>query len=401
MTMSFLDILLLSFRTIISYKLRSALTSLGLIIGIAAVIILTSLGRGLHSFVIAEFTQFGTNIIGIHPGKKSTFGLSGATISTVRPLSMADAASLGKLGGILAVVPVVQGNARVETDTKQRRTNVIGAGAAVPQVWQIRTQLGQFLPSGEDTHPRAFAVLGDKLASELFGQTSPLGKRIRIGTDRYRVLGVMEKKGQMLGYDMDDTVYIPAAKALALFDRESLMEIDLLYGNNVSVDSVLKSIKQLLIARHGLEDFTLITQNQMLASMDSILSILTMAVAALGGISLLVGSVGIITIMTIAVSERVSEIGLLRAIGAERSIIFKLFLFEALSLSAVGGMIGVLAGIGIVGLISKLVPALPTELAWSYIAAAFILSLLIGIISGVIPAIRAARLEPLQALHSE
>ncbi|WP_029151616.1 ABC transporter permease [Methylovulum miyakonense] len=399
--MSFLDILLLSFRTIISYKLRSALTSLGLIIGIAAVIILTSLGRGLHSFVIAEFTQFGTNIIGIHPGKKSTFGLSGATISTVRPLSMADAASLGKLGGILAVVPVVQGNARVETDTKQRRTNVIGAGAAVPQVWQIRTQLGQFLPSGEDTHPRAFAVLGDKLASELFGQTSPLGKRIRIGTDRYRVLGVMEKKGQMLGYDMDDTVYIPAAKALALFDRESLMEIDLLYGNNVSVDSVLKSIKQLLIARHGLEDFTLITQNQMLASMDSILSILTMAVAALGGISLLVGSVGIITIMTIAVSERVSEIGLLRAIGAERSIIFKLFLFEALSLSAVGGMIGVLAGIGIVGLISKLVPALPTELAWSYIAAAFILSLLIGIISGVIPAIRAARLEPLQALHSE
>lgn len=401
MTMSFFDILLLSFRTIISYKLRSALTSLGLIIGIAAVIILTSLGRGLHSFVIAEFTQFGTNIIGIHPGKKSTFGLSGATISTVRPLSMADAASLGKLGGILAVVPVVQGNARVETDTKQRRTNVIGAGAAVPQVWQIRTQLGQFLPSGEETNPRAFAVLGDKLASELFGQTSPLGKRIRIGTDRYRVLGVMEKKGQMLGYDMDDTVYIPAAKALALFDRESLMEIDLLYGNNVSVDSVLKSIKQLLIARHGLEDFTLITQNQMLASMDSILNILTMAVAALGGISLLVGSVGIITIMTIAVSERVSEIGLLRAIGAERSIIFKLFLFEALSLSAVGGLIGVLAGIGIVGLISKLVPALPTELAWSYITAAFILSLLIGIISGVIPAIRAARLEPLQALHSE
>jgi len=399
--MSFLDIFLLSFRTITSYKLRSALTSLGLIIGIAAVIILTSLGRGLHSFVIAEFTQFGTNIIGVHPGKKSTFGLSGATISTVRPLSMADAASLGKLGGILAVVPVVQGNARIETDNKQRRTNVIGAGAAVPDVWKIRPVLGRFLPSGEESNPRAFAVLGDKLASELFGQTSPLGKRIRIGTDRYRVLGVMEKKGQMLGYDMDDTVYIPAAKALALFDRESLMEIDLLYGNNVSVASVLKSIKQLLIARHGLEDFTLITQNQMLASMDSILNILTMAVAALGGISLLVGSVGIITIMTIAVSERVSEIGLLRAIGAERTIIFKLFLFEALTLSAVGGLIGVLAGIGIVTLISKLVPALPTELAWSYIAAAFTLSLLIGIISGVIPAIRAARLEPLQALHSE
>ncbi len=399
--MHFLDILQLSYRTITSYRLRSALTSLGLIIGIAAVIILTSLGRGLHSFVVAEFTQFGTNIIGIHPGKKTTFGISGATISTVRPLSMADAASLTKLNGVLAVVPVVQGNARVETENKQRRTNVIGAGADVPLVWKISPASGQFLPSGEESNPRAFAVLGDKLAAELFGQTSPLGKRVRIGTDRYRVIGIMEKKGQMLGYDMDDTVYIPAAKALEMFDRQSLMEINLLYGNNISVAAVQKSIRQLLVARHGREDFNLITQNQMLESMDSILNILTLAVAALGGISLLVGSVGIITIMTIAVSERVSEIGLLRAIGAERKIIFKLFLFEALTLSAAGGVIGVLSGIGVVGLIAYLLPDLPTELAWSYVGAAFIISLLIGIISGVMPAIKAAYLDPLQALHSE
>lgn len=399
--MSYLDILLLSFRTIASHKLRSALTALGLIIGIAAVIILTSLGRGLHSFVIAEFTQFGTNIIGIHPGKKSTFGLSGATISTVRPLTMADATSLGKLGGIVAVAPVVQGNARVETDNKQRRSNVIGVGDAVPQVWKMHPVLGQFLPSGENANPRAFAVLGDKLATELFGHVNPLGKRIRIGTDRYRVIGVMEKKGQMLGFDMDDTVYIPAAKALEMFDRESLMEIDLLYGNNISVATVQKNIKQLLIARHGREDFTLVTQNQMLESMNSVLNILTLAVAALGGISLLVGSVGIITIMTIAVSERVSEIGLLRAIGAEKKIIFKLFLCEALALSASGGLLGVVSGIGTVQIISYILPALPTELAWSYVAAAFTLSLFIGIVSGVMPALKAAHLEPLQALHSE
>jgi putative ABC transport system permease protein len=399
--MSYLDILFLSFRTIASHKLRSALTALGLIIGIAAVIILTSLGRGLHSFVIAEFTQFGTNIIGIHPGIKSTFGLSGATISTVRPLTMADATSLTKLGGIIAVAPVVQGNARVETDSKQRRSNVIGVGDAVPQVWKMHPVSGQFLPSGENANPRAFAVLGDKLATELFGHVNPLGKRIRIGTDRYRVIGVMEKKGQMLGFDMDDTVYIPAAKALEMFDRESLMEIDLLYGNNISVATVQKSIKQLLIARHGREDFTLVTQNQMLESMNSVLNILTMAVAALGGISLLVGSVGIITIMTIAVSERVSEIGLLRAIGAEKKIIFKLFLCEALTLSAAGGLLGVVSGIGTVQIISYILPALPTELAWAYVAAAFTLSLFIGIVSGVMPALKAAQLEPLQALHSE
>ncbi len=374
---------------------------LGLIIGIAAVIILTSLGRGLHSFVMAQFTQFGTNIIGVHPGKKTTFGLSGATISTVRPLSMADASSLSKLNGIIAVVPVVQGNANVETDTKQRRTNVIGAGEGVPQVWKIRPALGKFLPPGEDSNPRAFAVMGDKLATELFGRENPLGKRVRIGTDRYRVLGVMEKKGQMLGFDMDDTVYIPAAKALEMFDREGLMEINLLYGNNIPVEAVQENIKQLLIARHGREDFNLITQNQMLASMDSILNILTMAVAALGGISLLVGSVGIITIMTIAVAERVTEIGLLRAIGAERAIIFKLFLCEALALSMAGGLAGTGAGIGIVGLVNQFVPALPAQVAWEYVIAAFALSLLIGLASGVMPALKAARLEPLEALHPE
>lgn len=399
--MHILDILRLSLRTISAYKMRSALTALGLIIGIAAVIVLTALGRGLHSFVIAEFTQFGTNIIGVHPGKKTTLGLSGATISTVRPLSMADAASLGKLPGIIATVPVVQGNARVESDNKQRRTNVIGASDGVPQVWKIRPTLGQFLPAGENANPRAFAVLGDKLATELFGKTSPLGQRIRIGTDRYRVIGVMEKKGQMLGFDMDDTVYIPAQKALEMFNREGLMEIDLLYSNTVSVAAVQNHIKQLLIARHGREDFNLITQHQMLQKMDSILNILTLAVAALGGISLLVGAVGIITIMTIAVSERVSEIGLLRAIGAERTLIFKLFLLEALTLSAVGGSIGVLAGIGIVQLVQHFVPVLPAELAWGYIIAAFVLSLLIGMVSGVMPAVKAAHLDPLQALHSE
>ena len=198
--MGYADILALSYRTITSHKLRSALTSLGLIIGIAAVIILTSMGRGLHSFVIAEFTQFGTNIMAVHPGKKNTFGISGASISTVRPLSMADAASLGKLSGVLAVVPVVQGNARVETDAKQRRTNVIGAGSAVPQVWKMHPVSGQFLPAGEEANPRAFAVLGNKLASELFGQTSSLGQRIRIGSDRYRVIGVMEKKRPDVGF---------------------------------------------------------------------------------------------------------------------------------------------------------------------------------------------------------
>ncbi|MDP1970926.1 MAG: ABC transporter permease, partial [Methylobacter sp.] len=346
-----------------------------------------------------EFTQFGTNLIGVHPGKTTTFGVSGASISTVRPLVIADAVSLSKLENIIAASPMVQGNARVEAGEKQRRTNVLGVGSAVPGIWKIRVISGRFFP--EESNPRAFAVLGNKLATELFGTASPLGQRIRIGSDRFRVIGVMEKKGQMIGFDMDDTVYIPAAKALELFDRESLMEIHLLYKSNAAIAEVENTIKRNLIARHGSEDFTLVTQNQMLKSMDSILNILTLAVAALGSISLLVGSVGILTIMTIAVSERISEIGLLRAVGAERRTIFQLFLCEALALSGAGGLCGVVLGITIVRILDAALPALPVELAWAYIVAAFMVSLLIGIAAGVAPAMKAARLEPLEALRAE
>ena len=395
------DSLLLSFRTLAANKVRSGLTALGLIIGIAAVVILTSIGRGIHHFVLAEFTQFGTHLIAVFPGKTSTFGISGATISTVRPLTQADAISLSKLDDVIAAVPFVQGNARIETTTKQRRASVFGVGPAVPQVWKIRVKFGNFLPTGEQRNPRAFAVLGHKLYRELFGQSNALGQRIRIGTDRFRVIGVMEQKGQMLGFDLDDSIYIPAQKALALFNRESLMEIDLLYQKNAAPEKVVKSIKKRLIALHGHEDFTVVTQNQMLETMSSVLNILTLAVAALGGISLLVGSVGILTIMTIAVSERISEIGLLRAIGAEQQDIFYLFLFEALTLSAVGGILGIVFGLTVIQSIQIFVPALPVQHAWIYIIVAFVTALLVGIIAGVAPAMKAARLEPLEALRTE
>lgn len=399
--MNFIDLVGLSYRTISSHKLRSMLTALGLVIGIAAVVILTSIGRGVHQYILAEFTQFGTNLLAVFPGKTTTMGLSGATISTVRPLTQDDAISLQKLDQIIAVVPLVQGNARIEAGEKQRRANVFGVGSAVPEVWKIKVRQGRFLPPGESNNPRAFAVLGSKLRDELFGDDNPLGQRVRIGSDRYRVIGVMERKGQMLGFDMDDSIYIPVAKALEMFDRESLMEIDVLYHSGIAAESVEAAVTRMLVARHGQEDFTLITQNQMLETMDSILNVVTLAVAGLGGISLIVGSVGILTIMTIAVSERISEIGLLRAIGAEQATIFQIFLAEALMLSLVGGSGGIVLGIGTAQLIKWAVPQLPVELAWLYILGAFFVSILIGIVTGVVPAMKAARLEPLEALRTE
>ena len=399
--MAWSDLLQLALRSIVSQKQRSFLTALGLIIGIAAVVILTSIGRGIHHFVLSEFTQFGTHLIAVYPGKTTTFGVSGATISTVRPLTTADADSLKPLEQIQAVMPVIQGNALIEAGAKQRRANVIGVSAALPQVWQIKVSSGRFLPDDSLDNPRAFAVLGSKMQQELFGNASPLGQRIRIGNDRFRVLGVMEAKGQMLGFDLDDTVYVPSSKAMEMFNRQGLMEIDVLYNSEADSARVEQTIKRRLIARHGAEDFNIVTQNQMLEKMDSVLSVLTMAVAALGSISLLVGSVGILTIMTIAVSERITEIGLLRAIGAEQQVIFSLFLSEAVILSVLGGAGGVLLGVTLVRLVSSFLPALPVQLAWSYISAAFLISVLIGIAAGVMPAIKAARLNPLQALRAE
>lgn len=395
------DTITLSLHAVVSHRLRSFLTALGIAVGIAAVVLLTSLGEGIHRYVLAEFTQFGTNLIGITPGKTNTTGFSGGVISNVRPLSLSDSLALAQMPRVIATVPVVQGNASVEFAQRSRRTYIFGVGAAAPQVWQIRVALGRFLPDDDPRAARAFAILGSKVKQELFGAQNPLGQRLRIGSEQYRVVGVMESKGQMLGFDLDDAVYIPAARAMSLFNRNSLMEIDLLYAAGSRSEDVAQRVKSLLVARHGDEDFTVVTQDQMLDVLGSVLNILTMAVGALGGISLLVGGVGILTIMTIAVHERTAEIGLLRAVGADRGQILALFIGEAIVLSSLGGLAGLVIGAGGAWLLGYLVPALPTHTPWSYVLFAELLAAFIGLLAGVWPARHAAHLDPIEALRAE
>ena len=386
---------------ILAHRTRSLLTGLGIAVGIAAVVLLTAIGEGVQRFVVQEFTQFGTNLIAISPGKTQTFGVSGAVFSNVRPLSLDDAKNLEQLPQVSAVVPFVQGNAEVEADGRTRRTTVFGTGPGVPEVWQIMPALGRFLPNDEARRARAFAVLGSKLHSELFGTKSPLGKRIRIGGETYRIIGTMQAKGQMLGFDLDDTVYIPVARAMAMFDRESLMEVDVLYKPGNDAAELANRIKARLMARHGSEDFTIVTQDQMLEVLGSVLDVLTLAVGALGAISLLVGGIGILTIMTISVNERIPEVGLLRALGAGRNQVMGLFLGEAVVLAGCGGIAGLLIGIGGAWLIGVTIPGLPTQVAWDYAFLALLIAVSIGLIAGVVPALRAAALDPVTALRAE
>ncbi len=401
-SMRFRDIVDFAVGAAIAHRLRAGLTALGIGIGVAAVVLLTSIGEGLHQFVLTEFTQFGTNLISVTPGRTETFGAPmGGAFGTVRPLSLDDAEALTRVSGVQATVPLVQGNAAVEGGGRQRRTTIYGVGSNFPDVFSFGVASGKFLPPDDPRAPRALAVLGSTLRDELFGLGNALGARIRIGGDRYRVIGIMESKGNMLGVDLDDTVYIPAARSLALFNRESLFEIDVLYDEAASVDEVRAGIYRLMVARHGGEDFTITTQQQMLEVLGSILNVVTFAVGALGGISLLVGGVGIFTIMTIAVRERMSEIGLLGAVGAQRKQIQWLFLGESVVLAGLGGLVGLVIGGGGLQLLGLLMPALPVSLSLQYVLFAEGIAILIGLVAGVLPAINAARLDPLEALRAE
>ncbi|MFQ5469961.1 MAG: ABC transporter permease [Gammaproteobacteria bacterium] len=381
--------------------MRSILTGLGIAIGIASVVLLTSIGEGIHQFVLSEFTQFGTNLIGINPGKATTAGASIGVFGTERPLTLGDAEALSKLPLIKAVVPLVQGNGEVKGNNRKRRTMIIGVGPDMPEAFSMNVSTGRFLPRDNPDSPRAFVVLGNKVRKELYGESNPLGERMRIGGHRYTVVGSMASKGQVLGFDLDDTVYIPASRGLEMFNREGLIEIDLLYKDNANIDEVVAGIKRTIISRHGRDDVTITTQQQMLDVLGSVLSVLTFAVGAIGGISLLVGSVGIITIMTIAVQERTPEIGLLRALGSPRSQILTLFLGEATVLAMLGGVFGLVIGVGGAKLLSIVIPGLPVNIPWIYVISSEALAIILGLLAGVIPAKRAAHLDPIESLRYE
>ncbi|MDD4963874.1 MAG: ABC transporter permease [Gallionella sp.] len=395
------DLIRLTTSSFIAYPMRSFLTGLGIAIGITAVILLTSIGEGLHQFILAEFSQFGTNLIAIQPGKTQTQGGNVGMFGSVRPLSLDDAQALRRLPYIEHVNPSIQGNAELRANDKSRRTTVFGAGHDLVNVLNVSVQSGQFLPDDDPSQARAFVVLGSKVRQELFNGINPLGSYLRVGGQRYRVIGVMQPKGQMLGFDMDDTVFIPAARALELFNRPGLMEVQISYQPNAKLDNVVAGITALLKERHGREDFTLIPQEKALEVLGSVLNIITFAVGALGGISLFVGGVGILTIMTMAVTERTAEIGLLRALGAQENQVLQLFLGEAMLLSALGGLAGLLLGVGIAQALHLLFPALPVHTPWAFAVAAEGSAITIGLLAGVMPARRAARLDPVEALRTE
>jgi len=392
----------LSWRGVVAHPMRSLLTMLGIGVGIAAVVLLTAIGEGIRDYVVDEFTQFGTNIVAINPGKSETLGgMTAASIHTTRPLTVDDERALRRLPQVDASSAFVQAHSEVEANRRSRAVYVFGAGSEMLAVWRSGMALGSFLPPDDTESARALAVLGSRLNEELFGGANPLGQTLRIGNDRFRIIGVMESKGVIFGFDLDDTVFIPVGQAMRLFNLNGVVEIDLVYRIGIDEAGLVESVRRVLVDRHGQEDFTITTSEQALEILDSVLDVLTFAIGALGGISLVVGGVGVLTIMTITVSERTGEIGLLRALGAGHGQILGLFLGEAIVLAGLGGVLGVVLGVGGSLLLGIAVPAIPVSVSWFYVALAESLALVIGILAGVIPARQAAAMQPVEALRAE
>lgn len=399
-TMRLADGMLWVSRSLMAQRGRSILTALGIAIGIAAVALLTSVGEGLRIYMLDVFSSFGTRVISVTAGKNTTAGMAGM-LKTVKPLTLYDAEQLRTLPHIKAVTPVVQGTVRVDGGDRKRDTELTGVTSDMLNTWHMSIAMGRFLPDDPESAARPYVVLGHKVRRELFGEANPLGAMVRVGGQRFRVIGVMESKGQMLGFDLDDIVYIPVSRAMQLLNRQALNQIDIVFSEQSTSAESSRRIRQKLINLHGEEDFTLFTQEDMLASLDRILKFVTLAIAGIGGISLAVGGVGVATIMTTALHERMSEIGLLRALGATRQQTLLMFLGEAVVLASVGGFAGISIIVVAVGGAKLFVPNLPLILQPFYLFMAFMMSTLVGLVSGILPAWRASMLNPIEALRQE
>ena len=388
------------FRSLASQRQRSFLTALGIAVGITAVALLTSVGEGLRVYLLDTFSIFGTRLISVTAGKNTTAGME-TILKNIRPITERDAAELAKLPQVEAVTPNMQGTIKVESGNRERNTMLMGVNHMAPKAWRYEVAMGRFLPDEGIGNASAYVVLGSTVRRELFGNSNPLGSIIRVGGYRFRVIGVMKSKGQMLGFDLDDVVYIPVSRAMQIFNREGVPEISLMFSENTTSHEMASAIRKTMTELHGAEDFTITTQEEMLESLDKILRIITLSVAGLGAISLLVGGVGVATIMTTSLHERMAEIGLLRAMGATRSQTLLLFLGEAVVLSVAGGLAGILLVVLLVTGAKTAMPSLPLALHPLYLMLALLLSSIVGLLAGILPAWRASLLDPIIALRRE
>jgi putative ABC transport system permease protein len=394
------DVILFSIRASSGYPTRTLLILLAMAIGVASVILLTALGEGARLYVTREFTSLGTNLLIVLPGRTETTGGPPPLMGeTPRDLTLEDALSLTRSSAIRRVAPITVGSAPVSWKHLDREVTILGSTPDLFEIRHLSMAQGRFIPSGDPTRGSAVCVMGYKLKRELFGNQSPVGEWARIGDRRFRVIGVLAKKGQSLGLDMGDVVVVPVASAQALFNTSALFRIIVQANGRDVIPKAKKAILSIVRERHeGEDDITVITQDALLSTFDRIFKALTLSVAGIASISLAVAGILIMNVMLIAVSQRTPEIGLLKAVGSSGRQILSLFLVESAILSLAGAGFGLVMAFFSTWALARVFPNFPITVPIWALGAATGVSVLTGLVFGVLPARRAANLDPVQAL---
>lgn len=399
--MNLLETLKLSITAILRNRLRSFLTTLGVIIGVFSVIILVALVSGLQSFITDQISSFGSNLIFVIPGQSGGAG-RGPGGSTVNRLQFQDVTNLKReLKGSADVSTVTQkaASAKYNNQTSKNMT-VSGVEDIYPKiVTAVEVEKGRFINKAESDSGKRVAVLGPTAVKNLFGESSPLNKTVYINNTKFLVVGVTKPRGAVFGVDQDNSAFVPLEAQRKQFGIDQPNAIYVSVFKTEDIASVQAEIKKLLEKRISSDDFTVQTQEQALSTISQITGVLTLALGGIAAISLIVGGIGVMNIMLVSVTERTREIGLRKALGARSKDIRNQFLIEALTLSGFGGIIGIMLGVGIALIVNQFV--FTTTITWWSIALSFGFSMMVGVIFGVTPAIRASRLDPIQALRYE
>jgi len=397
----------IALKTLFSHKLRTALATLGIVVGVCSVIVMVAIGDGAQKQVLSKIQAMGTDLVIVTAGQVKIIAGRQRQTGNVTTLTLRDANTISEESQyIKATAPVQAKKMLVKYESLSTNTSITGTTEAVMPIRNLSVQKGRFFTDDEDRTLQRVAVIGQTVAKNLFENRNPVGEAIRVGKVVFEVIGILHEKGtDLVGNDQDDVIYIPVNTALRrLFNLTYINNIYVQARGSDYIDKAASEVRDILREKHRLrnkpDDFTIQSQTEILKTEKETSQTFTNLLSAVAGISLLVGGVGILAIMLISIKERTREIGLRRAVGALKRDLLLQFIVESLVLSASGGIVGIMLGV-ILSLSASYFTKWPLSLSLPAIIIAFLFSAMIGLIFGVYPAAKAARLDPIEALRAE